>query len=155
MRAWRERADLQAARRAVFSARVSSAASALTEGRLRRALGRWREVHGSARVAAIGWARAGGHARRIVLMKFWRTWVAARDFQVHDGWIYRKLWNFLKIFWRAWVAARGFQLRAAQVGGKYCEGCRGTFRGSSGAPAWPRESFQVRAAQVEHVRGTF
>ena len=87
MGAWRERADLQAARKAVFFARVSSVARVLTEGRLRRALGRWREVHGSARVAAIGWARAGGHARRNVLIKVWRTWVAARDFQVRDGWV--------------------------------------------------------------------
>eukprot|EP00904_Undaria_pinnatifida_P006700 jgi/Undpi1/315/HiC_scaffold_1.g00311.m1 len=81
VRAWRERAELQAARKAVFSARVASAAVILAKGRLRRSLGRWREVHGSARVAAIGRARAKGHAQRNVLGKFWRAWMAARDLQ--------------------------------------------------------------------------
>ena len=60
----------------------------------------------------------------------------------------------MKMFWRAWVAARGFSV-ARRSGGKYCEFCsRGAFGECSGAPAWTRESFQVRAAQVELMRGT-
>lgn len=82
MRAWRERADLQAARQAVFRARVVSATRALAWGKLRRSLGRWQEVHSSAQVAVITRLRAEGHARRKILGRFWRGWISARDLQV-------------------------------------------------------------------------
>ena len=80
--AWRATADLQAARRAVFHARVSTAAGVLAGGKLRRALDRWREFHDSSRVTLITRLRAEGHAQRKILGKFWRAWVAARDVQV-------------------------------------------------------------------------
>lgn len=62
--------------------RVASAATVLAEGKVRRSLTRWQEVHGSARVATITLLRADGHARRKVLGKIWRAWTAVRDLQV-------------------------------------------------------------------------
>ncbi|CAM9170084.1 unnamed protein product [Scytosiphon promiscuus] len=81
LRAWKERSDLQAARKAVFSARVASAATVVAEGKLQRSFARWREVHGSARVATITRLRADAHARRKLLGKFLKAWKAARDLQ--------------------------------------------------------------------------
>lgn len=77
LRAWKERADLQAVRKAVFDARVASATVALAESKLRRYLGRWVDVHGSARVVTITRMRADGHARTKTLKKFWEAWGAA------------------------------------------------------------------------------
>jgi len=62
--------------------RVASATRAVAEGKLRRSLARWQEVHGSARVASITRLRAEGHARRKILGRFWRAWVSAQDLQV-------------------------------------------------------------------------
>ncbi|CAM9691538.1 unnamed protein product [Ectocarpus fasciculatus] len=81
LRAWRERADLQAARKAVFRARVTSATTIVAAGRLRRSFARWQEFHGSSQVATVTRLRAEGHARRKLLGKFWVAWVEVRDLQ--------------------------------------------------------------------------
>ncbi|CAM9929335.1 unnamed protein product, partial [Sphacelaria rigidula] len=81
VKAWRQRADLQAARKAVFRARVASAAAVLAASKRRRTFLRWEELHRASQVATITRLRAEGHARRKLLGRFWQGWLAARDLQ--------------------------------------------------------------------------